>query len=74
MRWREGRRSSNFEDYRGRSGPGGGGLKLGIGGLVAVAAAYFFGIDPRVILGLMEATQGTSPAGIEQPETSAPPA
>jgi predicted metalloprotease len=72
MRWQGGRRSSNVEDYRGRSGPGGPGLKLGIGGLVAVAAAWFFGVDPRLVLGLMEATQGTAPAGIETPQTSAP--
>jgi uncharacterized protein len=66
-----GRRSGNVEDYRGRSGPGGPGLKLGIGGLVAVAAAWFFGVDPRLLLGLMEATQSSAP-GIEQPQTSAP--
>jgi hypothetical protein len=66
-----GRRSDNVEDYRGRSGPGGTGLKLGLGGIVAVVAAYFFGIDPRVVLGLMEATQ-TAPSAVEQPETSAP--
>ena len=66
-----GRRSGNVEDYRGRSGPGGPGLKFGIGGLVAVAAAWFFGVDPRLLLGLMEATQSSAP-GIEQPQTSAP--
>lgn len=69
MRWQGGRRSSNVEDYRGRSGPGGGGFKLGIGGLLAVAAAWYFGVDPRLILGLME---GGSPATVEQPQTSAP--
>ncbi|MET0290842.1 MAG: neutral zinc metallopeptidase [Steroidobacteraceae bacterium] len=72
MRWRDGRRSSNVEDYRGRSSPGGGmGLRLGFGGLIAVAAAWFFGIDPRLLLGLMEATQGV-PSQVEQPQTSAP--
>lgn len=63
MKWRTGRRSSNVEDYRGRGGGpggGGGGMGLGIGALVAVAAAWFFGIDPRVVLGLMEATQGVT--------------
>jgi uncharacterized protein len=69
MRWQGGRRSSNVEDYRGRSGPGGGGFKLGIGGLLAVAAAWYFGVDPRLILGLME---GGSPATVEQAQTSAP--
>ncbi|HKT71729.1 MAG TPA: neutral zinc metallopeptidase [Steroidobacteraceae bacterium] len=67
MRWDDLRRSSNVEDYRGRSGPG---LKLGIGGtLVALAAAYFFGIDPRVILGLANSlpSQQSSPAGSGTP-------
>ncbi|RZL87637.1 MAG: flagellar biosynthesis protein FlgM, partial [Variovorax sp.] len=68
MRWRGGRQSNNVEDYRGRSG--GTGMKFGIGGLVAVAAAYFFGIDPRIILGLMQATSG--PTQVENAETSQP--
>ncbi len=52
MRWDDLRRSSNVEDYRGTSF-GGPGLKLGVGGTLIVAAvAYFFGVDPRVILGL----------------------
>ena len=72
MRWQGGRRSDNVEDYRGRGGPGGPGLKLGIGGILAVAAAWYFGIDPRVVLGLMDAAQQSTPAAVEQPQTSAP--
>jgi predicted metalloprotease len=76
MRWRGGRQSDNVEDYRGQPGPGGGGrgpgLKFGIGGLVAIAAAYYFGVDPRLVLGLMEATQGGGATTVEQPETSVP--
>ncbi|MBS0366773.1 MAG: zinc metallopeptidase [Proteobacteria bacterium] len=56
MRWDDLRESSNVEDVRGSTGGGGGGpgLKLGIGGtLLALGAAYFLGIDPRVILGLV---------------------
>jgi predicted metalloprotease len=75
MRWREGRRSSNIEDMRGRGGGGfgggGGGFKLGIGGLVLAAAAYFLGVDPRLIMGIMQATD----SGIVQEgpvETSQP--
>ena len=61
MRWEGGRRSDNVEDYRG-SRFGGGGLKLGIGGtLIALVAAYFFGIDPRVILGLAQSGGGAGP-------------
>ncbi len=48
--------SNNVEDRRGEGGEGGGGGfgrgSLGIGTIVvALAASYFFGIDPSVILG-----------------------
>ena len=60
MRWEGGRKSDNVEDYRGSRF--GGGLKLGIGGtLIALVAAYFFGIDPRVILGLAQSGGGSGP-------------
>ena len=56
MQWDDGRQSSNVEDVRGSSGGGGlpfGGRTVGIGTVVvALVGAYFFGIDPRVILGL----------------------
>jgi uncharacterized protein len=59
MRWREGRRSNNVEDMRGRGGGmGGGGFKFGIGGLIVAAAAYFLGVDPQLIMGIMQGTQG----------------
>ena len=62
MRWDDLRESSNVEDVRGSTG-GGRGLKLGVGGtLLALVAAYFLGIDPRVILGLMSAAPGQGPA------------
>jgi uncharacterized protein len=57
MRWREGRRSSNIEDVRGRTGGGGlggGGMKIGVGTLVVAAAAYFLGVDPRLIMGVLQ--------------------
>lgn len=80
MRWREGRRSENVEDMRGRGGGfgggggglGGGGFKLGIGGLVLVAAAYFLGVDPRLVMGVMQATQGGAPMEQGPVETSRP--
>jgi predicted metalloprotease len=54
VRWDDFRESSNVEDVRGSTGGGGRGLKLGIGGtLLALAASYFLGIDPRVMLGLV---------------------
>jgi len=64
MRWQGSRRSSNVEDARGARF-GGGGFKLGVGGtLIALVAAYFLGIDPRVILGLTSSMQSAGP----QPE------
>jgi uncharacterized protein len=65
MRWDDLRESSNVEDVRGSTGGGGPGLRLGLGGtLLALAASYFFGIDPRIILGLASAvpTQQSVPA------------
>jgi len=64
VRWDDLRQSSNVEDVRGSTG-GGRGLKIGIGGtLLALIASYFFGIDPRLILGLMDAVpnQTSAPA------------
>ena len=69
MRIDRSRRSENVEDLRGQGpgGGGGGGMRFGIvGTLVAIAAAWFFGIDPRVILGLMQATEQVAPSS--QPE------
>ena len=71
MRTDDSRRSDNVEDQRGRSGGGGGGvggMQFGLGTVVALVAAYFLGIDPRMVLGLVQATQGLQPSA----EVSAP--
>jgi len=60
MKWREGRRSGNVEDVRGRGM--GGGAKFGIGTLVVMAAAYFLGVDPSLIMGIMEGGGTQEPA------------
>ena len=54
MRLDDQNESNNVEDRRGSGGRGGIGRgRLGIGTIiVALAASYFFGIDPSVILGL----------------------
>jgi uncharacterized protein len=62
MRLEDERESSSVEDRRG----GGGGFGIGAGGVgigtvvVALVASYFFGIDPRIILGIGESMQGQS--------------
>jgi uncharacterized protein len=62
MRW-TGRRSDNIEDRRGMGMPlvAGG----GIGTIILVLAALFFGFDPGVVL-----QQGASPPASEAPATS----
>jgi len=62
MRWRGGRRSSNIEDRRGASrGP-----KLlggGIGTIVLVLVAMYFGVDPTPLLQGMQNSQSASTSG-----------
>jgi uncharacterized protein len=66
MRWDDLRESTNVEDVRGSTGGvGGPGLKLGVGGtLLVLAASYFLGVDPRMLLGLASSgpTQESVPA------------
>ncbi len=72
MRWRKGRRSTNVEDRRGRSGPGlpmrvgrGGGMSIGT--LVVVGLVmYFLGLDPTVLL------TGGGPGGLPTSEQQMP--
>jgi uncharacterized protein len=74
MRTDRSRRSENIEDLRGRGpgGGGGGGMRFGIvGTLIALVAAYFLGIDPRMILGLMQA--GGPPAAETAPVATGTP-
>ena len=67
MRWEVGKRSQNVDDRRGSGGPGGGigrrGVGVGIGTLIiAAAAAYFLGIDPRTVIQVAEQVQQGQPA------------
>jgi predicted metalloprotease len=70
MRWRNTRESQNVEDYRGRRTGGGGGMKFGVVGLVAIVGAYFLGIDPRLVMGLLGG--GGAPTSEQPVEPGAP--
>src|SRR5689334_18335449 len=74
MRWRDSKESQNIQDYRGQSTGGGGGgggfAKLGIGGIVALVAAWYFGIDPRLIMGLVSGD--SAPPTEQQIQSGAP--
>jgi predicted metalloprotease len=68
MRWRGHRESSNVEDRR-AGGLGTRRAGMGLGTIaIAVVAAWLFGVDPRMILGVMEGvdTLGT-PSGQQGP-------
>ena len=62
MRWKSGRRSSNIEDRRGASA----GPKLlggGIGTIVLVLVAMYFGVDPTPLLQTMQGSGSASSSG-----------
>jgi predicted metalloprotease len=71
MRWGDMRRSENIEDRTGGGSPmGGGGMRIGVGGIIiALIASVLFGINPLDMLGGME---GPAPTPTPQPR-SAPP-
>jgi predicted metalloprotease len=72
MRLDDERESDNVEDMRGASGPSMG-RGLGIGAIVlALAGSYFFGIDPAVILGLLQGNPTIAQAPVTSPGHPAP--
>ncbi len=64
MRWGEMRRSENVEDRSGmrpRGGLGGGGMKIGLGGIIlALIASVLLGVNPFSLLGGMSAPEPAS--------------
>jgi uncharacterized protein len=75
MRIEDERESDNVEDRRGASGGGFpiGGRGLGIGGvLIALAASFFFGIDPSFVLNLLQGVP-TSQAPVSSAPAPRPP-
>lgn len=66
MKWEGNRESDNVEDRRGDDGGGGGGGfsfgggSIGIGSIIAaLAASYFFGINPLTVLNLLSGGSGS---------------
>ncbi len=84
MRWKGGRRSDNIEDRRGSGGfgmPGGGGRRLpirmgrrglggGLGTIVLVLVAMYFGVDPSMFLGGGSMSPGMDSGQVAQPRSS----
>ena len=69
MRWQMGRRSDNIEDRRG-IGAGGVAVGGGIGTLVLVLVALYFGVDPSVVLQGGGPAVSTAPPAVERQATS----
>ena len=65
MRWRGGRRSSNIEDRRGQRSSGGRLLGGGIGTIVLVLVALYFGVDPTFLIQGMQSTGGAVTGGTQ---------
>jgi hypothetical protein len=70
----DGRESDNLEDRRGQSGAGmPGGIRMGRGGLgigaivIALIATFVFGIDPRVVLGILGGVSSGPPTQVQAP-------
>jgi predicted metalloprotease len=66
MRWQMGRRSENIEDRRGMPVGRGAAVGGGIGTLVLVLLALYFGVDPSVILQGGDPTSTGPAPGVQQ--------
>jgi len=66
MRWRGGRRSGNIEDRRGQK-VGGRLLGGGIGTIVLVLVAMYFGVDPTFLIQGMQSSGSASTSSGSQP-------
>ncbi|MFO1252319.1 MAG: neutral zinc metallopeptidase [Inhella sp.] len=69
MKWEGHRQSERVKDLRGGSGrPRVGGRGLGLGGVViALVAAWIFGVNPMTVLGLMGGGEGGAPGAQSEP-------
>ncbi len=66
MRWQMGRRSDNVEDQRGMPVGRGAAVGGGIGTLVLVLLAMYFGVDPSVILQGADPGSSTPASSVQQ--------
>ena len=81
MKWEGNRESDNVEDRRASGGIGGGGGRGGIGGrgigigtiAIALAASFFFGINPMTVLNILSGS-GAPEAQVAQGPAQRPPA
>ncbi|HEC60395.1 hypothetical protein LCGC14_1517940 [marine sediment metagenome] len=67
MKWRNRRTSSNIEDLRSTSGRKTGGKKGGIGIIAVALIAMYFGVDPRIIMSLLDGTPMTQTSSQPDP-------
>jgi predicted metalloprotease len=59
MKWRNRRVSRNVEDRRAETGVSGGGKKIGgLGVILVTLGAMYFGVNPKIVLSLMEGLGG----------------
>ncbi|AFW02350.1 hypothetical protein BAR24_12115 [Gluconobacter oxydans] len=67
MRLDDQRESSNIDDVRGSGGGGRTPLRIGgIGGVILVIGALYFGVDPRIVLNLMQTGPSSSSPTVAQ--------
>lgn len=67
MKWRSRRASNNVEDRRSSPGSGIGGKKGGIGVIVVVLIAMYFGVDPRIIMSFLDGSPLTQTSSQPDP-------
>lgn len=67
MKWRNRRSSQNIEDRRGYSQPRRAGKKTGeLTVIVITLAAMYFGVDPKLILGIVDGVSNQTPNSAQQ--------
>ncbi len=67
MKWRNRRTSNNIEDRRSNSVRRSGGKKGGIGIIVVALIAMYFGVDPKIIMSLIDGTPLTQTTSQSDP-------